>query len=140
MEAEIIRMIVNLFHGDSEACGVGTSGGTESILLAMLAYREQGLKTRGITKPNIVVSETAHSAFDKGAFYFGIELRKVPVTDKLICDVAGMRKAIDKNTVALVVSGPEYPFGNFDDIPAVCALAKYYNIGCHYDCCIGFIN
>jgi len=90
MEAEILRMIVTLFHGDEEACGIGTSGGTESILLAMLAYREMG-RDRGITNPNIVMSETAHAAIDKAAFYFGMELRKVPVTKDLTCNVSAMK-------------------------------------------------
>lgn len=90
MEAEIIRMVLNLFNGDATTCGIGTSGGTESILLAMLAYREQG-KAKGITDPNIVVSETAHSAFHKAAFYFGMEVRSVPLTKDLLCNVGGMR-------------------------------------------------
>jgi sphinganine-1-phosphate aldolase len=76
LEAEIIRVTLDLFHGDEESCGLTTSGGTESILLAMLAYREWG-RARGITKPNVVASITAHAAFDKACFYFGIELRKV---------------------------------------------------------------
>lgn len=56
MEAEIIRMTCNLYKGDANTCGVGTSGGTESIFTAMLAYREQGRIEKGITRPNIVVS------------------------------------------------------------------------------------
>lgn len=47
---------------------------------------------------------------------------------------------IDSNTVCLVSSGPEYPFGNFDPLPEIAALAQSYGIGCHYDSCIGFIN
>ena len=70
MEAEIIRWTLDLYHGDQNACGIVTSGGTESIILAMLAYREWAKKTKGITKPNIVMSETAHCAFDKACFYF----------------------------------------------------------------------
>jgi len=139
MEAEIIRMVLNLFHGDATTCGIGTSGGTESILLAMLAYREQG-REKGITEPNIVVSDTAHSAFHKAAFYFGIEVKTAPLTKDLLCNVAGMRSLIDSNTVCLVSSGPEYPFGNFDPLPEIAALAHSYGIGCHYDSCIGFIN
>ncbi len=65
MEAEIVRMTINLFHGDEECCGIGTSGGTESIVLACLAYREYGKTHRGITRPNMVMSSTAHPAFDK---------------------------------------------------------------------------
>jgi sphinganine-1-phosphate aldolase len=70
LEAEIIRMTLDLFHGDKNTCGLTTSGGTESILLSMLAYREWG-KQKGIIQPNIVTSVTAHAAFDKACFYFG---------------------------------------------------------------------
>jgi len=69
MEAEIIRMVCSMYNGDEKSCGVLTSGGTESILLAMVAYREFGL-TKGIKKPNIVMSNAAHAAFDKAAFLF----------------------------------------------------------------------
>ena len=69
MEAEIIRWIANLYNGDQNSCGVLTSGGTESILLACLAYREKA-KARGVTKPNMVLNNTAHAAFDKACFYF----------------------------------------------------------------------
>jgi len=82
MEAEIIRWTLNLYNGNSEACGVVTSGGTESILLSMLAYKIQASKERGITTPNIVCSDTAHIAFDKAGFYFDIEVRRVPVDQK----------------------------------------------------------
>ena len=75
MEAEIIRWTLNLYHGGPNTCGTITSGGTESILLAMLSYREKYKAERGITKPNIVTSETVHSAFNKACFYFGIEMR-----------------------------------------------------------------
>ena len=82
MEAEIIRWTLNLYNGNSEACGVVTSGGTESILLSMLAYKIQASKERGVTAPNIVCSETAHIAFDKAGFYFDIEVRRIPVNQK----------------------------------------------------------
>lgn len=69
-EAEIIKMVLELYHGTPSSCGLTTSGGTESILLAMMTYREWGLKVKGITKPNIVCSSTAHAAFDKACFCF----------------------------------------------------------------------
>ena len=69
MEAEILRMVLNLYHGDEKSCGILTSGGTESIINAVLAYREEA-KARGVIKPNMVVSQTAHAAFEKAAFYF----------------------------------------------------------------------
>lgn len=140
MEAEILRMTIDLFNGDSDACGLATSGGTESILLAMLAYREWGLKN-GITKPNVVASVTAHAAFDKACFYFGIELRKVPILANFKADLSQMRKQIDSNTICLVGSAPEYAFGIFDPIPELASMALEYGINCHSDCCLGsYIN
>lgn len=92
MEAEIIKWTVDLYNGDEDAVGIVTSGGTESIILAMLAYREKARVEKGITKPNVVMSETAHCAFDKGGFYFEIEVRKVPITKDFNCDVNAMRR------------------------------------------------
>jgi sphinganine-1-phosphate aldolase len=116
MEAEIIRMVANMYNGDKNSCGIVTSGGTESILLACLAYREKA-KERGVTNPNMVMSETAHAAFDKAAFYFHIELRKVKITADCKADMRGIRKQIDSNTICLVASGPEYPYGHYDPVP-----------------------
>ncbi len=79
LEADIISCVIDLFNGKKEdgACGLTTSGGTESIIMAVLAYREYFKKTKGITKPNLVMSHTAHAAFDKACFYLSIEMRKV---------------------------------------------------------------
>jgi glutamate/tyrosine decarboxylase-like PLP-dependent enzyme len=52
----------------------------------MLAYKEKCFREKGVTKPNIVCSETAHCAFDKSGFYFGIEVRKIPITKDFTCD------------------------------------------------------
>lgn len=115
-------MVCNMYNGDDESCGVLTSGGTESILLAMLAYRELGL-SKGITKPNIVCSNTAHAAFDKAAFLFQIEIRKVAITRDTKLDWNAYKSQIDSNTVCLVVSSPEYPYGNYDPVAKVAAYA-----------------
>jgi len=141
MEAEIIRWTLDLYNGDKESCGVVTSGGTESILLAMLAYKEKAKREKGVTEPNIVMSETAHCAFDKACFYFGIELRKVPISNDFMCDFAGIKRNIDSNTICIVASCPEYAFGTYDPVEKIAALAQSYGIGCHSDCCLGsYIN
>ena len=75
-----------------EPCGVITSGGTESLMNPLLVYREWG-RERGITNPNVVMPVTAHPAFDKGAHYFGIELRKATVTDQFVVDMDSVRVA-----------------------------------------------
>ncbi len=84
MEAEVIQWTVNIFHGGSDACGIMSSGGTESILLAMKAYREVGLE-KGIEYPEIVCPESAHCAFSKAAAYFRMKLVKVCIYH--LCDV-----------------------------------------------------
>lgn len=140
-EAEIIRWTLNMYNGDKESCGLVTSGGTESIMLCMLAYREKFREERGITKPNIVMSNTAHVAFDKAAFYFGIEIRKVPIGKDYRLDLRGIMNKIDSNTICLVASNPEFPFGTYDPTEKIATLAMEYGIGCHSDCCLGsYVN
>lgn len=141
MEAEIIRWTLNLYKGDKETCGVCTAGGTESICLAMLAYREKGLKEKGITKPNIVMSETAHPAHDKASHFFNIEVRKIKMTSDFKANLEGMKAATNNNTIAIIASCPEYAFGNYDPVNDIAAFALSKGIGCHADCCLGsYVN
>lgn len=144
-EGEIIAMAADLFHGGSVpggtlsgegVCGVITSGGTESLMNPLLVYRERG-RARGIERPNVVLPVTAHPAFDKGAHYFGIELRKAPVTDAFVADVDAMAALIDDSTVALVGSAGTYPHGLVDPIAALSELALRHDIGLHVDGCLG---
>jgi sphinganine-1-phosphate aldolase len=139
MEAEVIRMTLDLFMGDNETCGSLTMGGTESILLAMKAYRDLGKDQRGIIQPNIVVPSTAHAAFIKAGDYFGIEVRRAWCNPNrnFEVDLASMTSLIDSNTVALVGSCPQYPHGTIDPIPSIAALAVNHGIGCHVDACLG---
>ena len=119
-----------------EPCGVITSGGTESLMNPLLVYREWG-RERGITNPNVVMPVTAHPALDKGAHYFGIELRKATVTDQFVADMDSVRSLVDDNTVALVGSAGTYPHGLIDPIDALSALAVERGINLHVDGCLG---
>ena len=78
-----------------------TSGGTESILMACKAYRDYGLRERGIRKPEMVIPVTAHAAFDKAGSYLGIRVKHVTVDeDSTWCvNIKAMEHAISKNTV-----------------------------------------
>ncbi|CDW75009.1 sphingosine-1-phosphate lyase 1 [Stylonychia lemnae] len=136
LEAEIIRMGLELYHGPQGSCGLLTSGGSESIFISCLAYRQQG-RRKGITKPNIVCSNTAHAGFDKAAFYLAMEIRKVPLTHDMQCDIKALTSKIDSNTVMLVASSPDYSFGKYDPVPVIAKMAQDRGIGCHSDCCLG---
>lgn len=96
-------MTANLFHGKETACGTMTTGGTESIIMAVKAYRDYARHERGINRPNIVMPVTAHSGFDKAAQYLGLFVKAVAVhKNTWTVDLAAMEKAINKNTVMLV--------------------------------------
>lgn len=77
----------------------------------------------GINKPNIVCSNTAHAGFDKAAFYLGMEIRKVPLTKDMQCDINALTSQIDSNTVMLVASSPDYSFGKYDPVPVIAKMA-----------------
>ena len=127
-EGEIIAMTLDMLHGDAVAdaqpVGLVTTGGTGSILHAMLAYREYGAQERSITTPNVIKPETGHPAFDKACHLFGIELRKAPVDPKTTqVDVDWVADHIDANTVALVGSACNYGYGTIDPIDELSDLA-----------------
>ena len=143
-EAEIISMTLDLQHGEAAAasggapCGLVTTGGTGSILHAMLAYREHGAQHRGVTRPNVIKPETAHPAFDKACHLFGVELRRAPVDPVSTgVDVDWVRDHVDDQTVALVGSACNYGYGTVDPIGALSDLALERGIGLHVDGCLG---
>ncbi len=141
-EAEIVSMTAAMFHGESddpeqEAVGSVTSGGTESLILAMRTYRDRARAEHGITQPNVVLPVSAHAAFDKAEEVLGIEMRRVAVGPDYAADVAAMGARVDKNTIAVVGSAPGFPHGVVDDVPALSALALRHGIGLHVDACLG---
>lgn len=138
-EAEIVAMALALLHGDpaAGACGVVTSGGSESLITALYSYRELARRTRGVTEPNVVMPTTAHVALDKGAHWMNIEVRHAPLADDYRADVNAMADLIDDNTIALVGSAGNYPHGLIDPIEELASLAADRGIGMHVDGCLG---
>ncbi len=137
MEAEILAMTASILHGDDTTGGLNTSGGTESLVTAMLAYREWGRTDKGIERPQVILPVTAHPAMDKAFHYFGIDLVRAPVTSTYDVDVDFVRDHITPSTVALVGSAGTYPHGVIDPIPELGALALEHGIGLHVDGCLG---
>ena len=139
MEAEIVAMVVSLYHGEcrADACGALTTGGTESIGMAMKSYRDWGRQKLGIEHPSVVLPITAHPAFDKAAQYYGMELVKVPVGDSGAVDPVVLEGYIRSDTVAIVGSAPTFPTGTVDPIDKLSDIALRYGIGLHVDACLG---
>lgn len=110
MEAEVVQMCCNIFSGDVETCGTMTSGGTESIVMAVKTYRDWAKDKRGVHFPELVKPTSAHAAFDKACHYFGIKLVEVPVDPvSFKVDVGAVRRATNRNTIAIVASALTYP-------------------------------
>lgn len=137
-EHETIRMCSDLFHGDDKTVGLVTSGGTESLIMAIKAYRDRARKLKPwILKPEIIVPESAHSAIDKGGYYFDVKLRHAPVGPDFRVDLKAVKKMINRNTILIMGSAPQYPQGVVDPIAQLGALAEEHNIPLHVDACIG---
>ena len=142
MEGEVIAMTLDLMHAeavsDTEPVGLVTTGGTGSILHAMLAYREWGRNQRGITRPNVIKPETGHPAFDKACHLFDIDLRRAPVDPTTTqVDMNWVRDNIDDSTVAVIGSACNYGYGTIDPIAELSDLALERGIGLHVDGCLG---
>jgi len=141
-EAEIISMTLDLFHADAvtdgNPAGIVTTGGTGSIMHAVLAYREHAAQTRGVRRPNLIKPETAHPAFDKACHLFGVELRKAPVDPVTTqADVGWIADAIDDQTVALIGSACNYGYGTIDPMAELGDVAASRGVGLHVDGCLG---
>ena len=138
METEVIAIAIDLMNGPESGTGNITSGGTESIMLAVKSCRDEAA-SRGmyVDGANIVVPHTAHLAFDKATHYLGLEIRRVPVDKDLVADVSAMREAMDEQTIMLVGSAPCFPYGLVDPIPALGDLAVETDTWLHVDACVG---
>ncbi len=138
MEVEVVSMVADLFHGQEDTSGTMTSGGTESILLAVKTARDWAAEHRPhITAPEIIVPLSAHPAFQKAFHYFGIKGVVVPVSDDYRVDMKEVWRNINRNTIMLVGSAPSYPHGVIDPIEELAEFALKNDLLLHVDACVG---
>lgn len=142
LETDVVRMVATLLRGNEHVVGHLTTGGTESIMLAVKTARDKARAEHPeITRPEMVLARTVHAAFHKAAHYLGI---KTVVTDidprTFRTDVEAMRSAITPNTILLVASAPCYSQGVIDPIAAVGKLAQERNLLFHVDACVGGLH
>jgi glutamate/tyrosine decarboxylase-like PLP-dependent enzyme len=139
MEGEVIGMGLDLFRAPAGAAGNMTSGGTESIIMAVKACRDHARARRGDAafRGNIVAPETAHPAFEKAAALMDPTVRRVPARADYRADVPAMAAAIDDTTMMLVGSAPCFPFGVIDPLAELSELALSRGLWLHSDACVG---
>lgn len=154
-ESEVIRMTASMMDGsagsssaDAESgyykfnpnvVGCTSSGGTESIILAIKAHRDFYKEHRGIQHPELIACTSAHAAVDKACDLLGIKLVQVPMNpaNGYRMDISATVAGINSNTIMMYSSAPSYPQGAIDDIPTLSRIAQKYSIGLHVDCCLG---
>jgi glutamate/tyrosine decarboxylase-like PLP-dependent enzyme len=138
LEDDVVGFGLQLMQAPPDAAGTFTSGGSESIFLALQTARDEARAEKGIVAPNFVVPRTAHPGFTRAGHALGIEIRRIATTrNDFKADLAGMIGAIDDNTIGLVGSAPNYPFGVFDPIAAIAAEAARRGLWMHVDACVG---
>nr|MBA3287595.1 aspartate aminotransferase family protein [Acidimicrobiia bacterium] len=140
LQRDVVDIVGRWLDAPPEAAGFVTSGGTESLLMAVKAARTRGRRKGDIVTPNMVLPASAHAAFEKAAAYFGVESRRIAVRQDWRADVDAMAAAMDDDTVLLVGSAPQYPQGVIDPIADIAALADAADVNCHVDACMGGIT
>jgi sphinganine-1-phosphate aldolase len=142
VETDVVRAVINLLRGDSNAVGHLTSGGTESIMLAVKTARDKARSEHPeITQPEMVLPKTAHAAFHKAAHYLSVKPVVVDI-DPLTFKVRAkeMRAAITANTILLIASAPSYSQGVIDPIQKIGNIAQEKNLLFHVDACVGGLH
>jgi len=114
------------------------SGGTESILIAVLAHRNWG-RAQGIEDPEVICCRTAHPAIDKACHYFGVRLVKLDQGPSQQLEPSAVRQALSPNTIMVYASAPTFIHGIVDPIEELGPLCKEKGVGLHVDNCLGGI-
>lgn len=141
MQQEVVDVVAGWCHGNDQTAGFMTSGGTESLVLVVRSAVKRAERSGRLgRRPNMVLPTSAHAALEKGADYFGVESRRIPVGSDWRADVEAMSAAADADTILVVGSAPQYPQGVVDPIGAIGALAEWLDVNFHVDACMGGVT
>ena len=136
-ERDVIDFTLSLFHAPERATGTITTGGSESIALALKCARDRAYDLKGIAAPEIIVPQSGYAVFDKLSQMMGIKVIRMTGSPDARADVEGMARAITPNTILLLASAPPYPLCTIDPVAEIAALAEQHGLWCHVDACVG---
>jgi len=141
LEKEVVSSIAELLRADDEVVGNMTSGGTESILMAVKTARDWARVNRPeIKEPEMVLPVSAHPAFLKAAHYFNVKAVQTEIDlEDYRADLTLFEKALGPNAIIAVGSAPNFSHGSIDPITEMAAMAQKRNILFHVDGCVGGI-
>ncbi len=139
MEDEVVEMALDLFKAPDGAAGSMSSGGTESILLAVKACRDRAASLgKDISCANMIIPYSGHPAFNKAAHLMGIEIIRTPIDETTrLPDLAAYEAAINEDTILMVGSAPAFPTGVVEQIPEMSEMARTRDLWFHVDACVG---
>ncbi len=139
IENDIVAMVGSLLNGDSDIAGNFTTGGTESILLAVKSSRDRFLEKNGKDgKPEMIIPVTAHPAFRKAAEYMGLKIVRIPVDPvSFFTTPSEVEESITENTAMIVASAPNFPYGIIDPVEEIGKIAEKHKVWLHVDACVG---
>jgi len=138
MENDVLDICINLAGGDESSGANFTSGGTESNFCSLFAMRAWARKNKPqIKHPQIVAPYSTHSTIHKTAKYLDIKVVTVPQLDDLTVDLEGIENAITSDTIGIIGSAPNWPYGLVDPIEAFGQLAIKNDLWLHVDSCVG---
>lgn len=137
MQRDVVAIAADLLHGGEDCGGAMTSGGTESIFVAVKTARDKARAERGIRSGRLLVPTTAHPAFAKAAHLLDLEFVQMPMGDDLRTHPDALVGLITDDTVLVVGSAPAYPFGIVDPITEMAAAAAAAGVPFHVDACLG---
>ncbi len=136
MEDAVIDYAAQILNGP-EAVGHITSGGSESIFVGMKAARDWARKNRpATTDPEVVIPFSGHPTFNRAGEYLGLRITRVPVGEDFRADVAAMKQAISRDTIAMVGSAVCFPYGVVDPIEDLAKVATDNGLWLHVDACV----
>ncbi|HLI45874.1 MAG TPA: aspartate aminotransferase family protein [Geobacterales bacterium] len=136
-EKELIKFCNELMHGPKQ-CGTFTYGGTESIMLAVLAGRNRFIKRKGKDKaPELLLPFTIHPAFLKAAHYLGLKVKIFGIDKEMRANIEEMKELLNEDTALIALSAPNWPYGTIDPIREAAEIANEKGILLHVDACVG---
>jgi len=137
-ESEVLDFAKRLLNAPDGAYGTATTGGSESLFLAMKAAREWAREQKpGITMPEVLLTHTTYPVFNKAAHALGLTVKQVPNSIDYRADLEAIEGSITENTIMMVGGAPPFPYGLVDPLPEMSALAVEHEIWLHADACIG---
>ena len=137
-ERDVVSMTLGLLHAPAGSAGSMTSGGSESLLMAVKTARDWARATRPeVTRPEMLLPVTAHPALEKAAHYFDVAPVHIPAGPDFRADVKAAERLVSPNTILVVASAPAYPHGVIDPVAPLAELAQRHGALCHVDACLG---